>query len=338
MSTVEHQLPSIETFLSDKGDRYLESMARAARRETLKKFGKTILLYTPVYLSNECSNACMYCGFNVNNPIPRKTLTHDEMAAEFQRISRWGVRHILLVTGEAPKTVTMDYMKESVRLAKSFFPSVNLEIYPLPEQGYREMINTGADGLILYQETYHRDTYRELHSGTKANYENRLKAVEDACRAGFRRVGVGALLGLYDPVYEVKALIDHLKSLKKRYWKTFFSVSFPRMRKAEKGISPRYAVSDKLLVKLILLIRMHFDDVGLVISTRERPELRNHLMHLGVTQMSAGSRTEPGGYCSPDNELKQFEIEDDRSPEDLAEYIAQNGYEPVWKDWDRGLL
>ncbi len=331
------RLEFVPFLLSSTSDAFLEPVARRAHYRTLYKFGKTVQLYAPAYLSNECTNACAYCGFNVQTDIRRKTLSFGEMENEFRTVAQTGIRHILLVTGEAPQKVNMDYLVRAVEIARRFFPSVNLEIYPLSIPDYRSLIRAGADGLTLYQETYHAPTYRKLHKGTKADYSERLDAVERAATAGFRRIGIGALLGLYDPCFEMIALLMHLEHLRKKYWKTLFSVSFPRMRQAEQGIPPAFDVSDRLLVKMILTLRLFFDDVGIVVSTREKSRFRDNLIGLGVTQMSAGSRTEPGGYMHPNTELKQFEIEDIRSPAEVAAAIAQRGFEPVWKDWDRGF-
>jgi len=324
--------------LSPAVDPWLEALARLAERRTAARFGRTVQLYAPVYLSNACLNRCLYCGFSARNDTPRVTLTGEQVERELEAVRGAGFQHVLLVTGEAPDEVGLDYLEAAVRAAKRRFPSVSIEIYPLPEEGYRRLVQAGAEGLVLYQETYDRELYAKVHrGGPKADYEGRLQAPERACRAGMRKVGLGVLLGLGDLEADVVALALHLVRLRKLYWRTFFTLSVPRLRQARGGMRPRVAVTDRQLARLIIAFRLVFDDVGLVVSTREPAALRDHLLPLGVTQMSAGSRTEPGGYSQDGQAECQFAVEDGRSPADVAARLATLGYEPVWKDWDRNL-
>jgi 2-iminoacetate synthase len=324
--------------LSATVDPWLEPLARLARRRTAARFGRTVQLYAPVYLSNACTNRCLYCGFSARNDAPRVTLQVAAIDAELDAVRAMGFRHVLLVTGEDPEQVDLPYLEAAVRAAKRRFPSVSVEIYPLDEAGYRRLVEAGAEGLVLYQETYDRALYAKVHAGgPKADFDGRLGAPERACRAGMRKVGLGALLGLGDPLTDARALADHVAGLRKAYWRTFFTLSVPRLRPATGGMRPRVQVDDRLLARLIIAFRLLFDDVGLVVSTREPAALRERLLPLGVTQMSAGSRTEPGGYAAGRGAEAQFAVEDGRAPAEVAARLAALGYEPVWKDWDRNL-
>jgi 2-iminoacetate synthase len=324
--------------LSDAVDPWLEPLARLARHVTECHFGRTVQLYVPLYLSNACVNRCLYCGFSARNPGERVTLGPGQVQRELELVRGEGFGHVLLVTGEAPDQVGLDYLVAAVRQAKALFPSVSVEVYPLDDEGYRALVGAGADGLTIYQETYDRGLYARVHAGgPKADFDWRLGAPERGCRAGFRKVGLGALLGLGDLQPDVTALVEHVLALRARHWKTFFSLSVPRMRAARGGMRPRVQVSDRQLARLIVALRLILEDVGLVVSTREPAGLRDHLVPLGVTQMSAGSRTEPGGYSHPEAGEKQFNVEDGRTPEEVARVLAAAGYDPVWKDWDWGL-
>lgn len=314
---------------------YLEQMAQRARRITLARFGRTIQLYAPVYLSNACTNRCIYCGFNVSNDFARVTLTPEELLREADYLKKQGFQHILLLTGEDHHAVPLKRLTATCQELRERFASVSIEVYPLDEAGYRSVVAAGVDGLTLYQETYHRPTYEKVHlGGPKRNYERRLAAVEAAGRAGMRRIGIGALLGLADWRQEAFALFVHADWLMKQFWRTQITLSFPRLRSASGAMAPPQPVSDAELAQMLCALRIALPDVGLVVSTREEQTLRDGLIPLGVTQMSAGSRTEPGGYLRPAEEEAQFCIEDQRSPEQVAGAIRAAGYDPVWKDWD----
>lgn len=331
--------PDFSDFLaliSPAAGKYLEPMAQFAHRVTLQRFGRVILLYAPLYLSNECTNACVYCGFNVKRTLPRINLTLDDLAAEANHLKKWGFGHLLLVCGEAPKVVPVARLEQNLELLRQDFPSLSLEVYPLSGPAYSQLAEAGADGLTLYQETYDRDVYASVHpAGRKRDFNWRLGSVERAGEAGFRRLGIGTLLGLNDWRYEGIALALHAEFLMKRFWKTQITISFPRLRHTPDGFVPNAPVSDAELVQIMLALRIYLPEAGLVLSTREPPELRDRLIPLGITQMSAGSRTEPGGYLHPVEESSQFPVEDRRSPSEIAEVIRRAGYEPVWKDWDR---
>jgi 2-iminoacetate synthase len=315
---------------------YLEPMAKRAHSLTLRRFGRVILMYAPLYLTNVCTNSCLYCGFNVNRRVPRITLSLDEIMQEAAFLKKWGFGHILLVSGEAPQVLPVARLAEILRALSGDFPSLSLEVYPLSQPAYAQMAEAGADGLTLYQETYDRRTYSQVHpKGRKRNFGWRLEAVERAAGVGFRRLGIGALLGLNDWRGEAIALALHADYLMKRFWRTQVTISFPRLRNTPNSFAIPRPVSDADLVQMMAALRLFLPDAGIVLSTREPALLRDHLIPLGVTQMSAGSRTEPGGYLHPLSESAQFDVDDKRTPTEVAEAIRRAGYEPVWKDWDR---
>lgn len=314
----------------------MDDLLEKARRLTLQRFGRVIQLYAPLYLSNECIDTCTYCGFSLANKIPRKTLTVEETVAETGFLVSQGFRHVLYVAGEHPVHVSPDYLEEVVRQVRPRLSSVSIEVAPFDERVYRRLIKAGLEGVVLYQETYDPQRYAAVHlAGPKKSYERRLASAEEAAKAGIRQLGMGILLGLADWRRDAAALVEHLRRLRKRYWQTEFTISLPRLRPCASDFNPPYPVSDDDFLRLIATLRLALPDVGIVLSTRESPKLRDQLIGLGVTRMSAGSRTEPGGYLHPDETLKQFEIEDRRSPEEVARVIREKGYDVVWKDWEQ---
>ncbi len=309
-----------------------------AYRETRKYFGKAIQLYTPLYLSNECQNSCIYCGFNRRSKIKRVTLDLDQVEKEAEFLSGQGFQHILLLTGEDRLKTPVSYIEEAVRAIKKRFVSVSIEVYPLTEEEYKRLAAAGADGLTLYQETYHRLTYQQVHpDGPKRDYNWRYQAPGRAARAGIRRIGLGFLLGLYDWRFEAVKLAEHLQYLMKEFWQTQFQISFPRLNLVETGFMSEFPVSDQDFIKLVSSFRLLFPQIGFTLSTRERAQLRDKIFPFGFTQMSAGSKTYPGGYSVGIKSGKQFEIADSRTPAQVSKTLVRSGYEPVWKDWDRVL-
>jgi 2-iminoacetate synthase len=329
----------LQALLSPAAAGYLEEMAARANRLTLQRFGKNILMYAPLYISNLCTNGCRYCGFSASNQVPRRTLTLDEVWTEAKVLYDLGFRHILLVTGESPKAVDNDYLAACVRRIQPLFSSISIEVYPMETEGYRQMVEAGVDGLTVYQETYDRALYQEMHPfGKKRDYDFRLLTPERGGAAGLRRIGLGFLLGLGEFRSEAFFLGLHALHLSRHYWRTQVSVSFPRIRPADGGFQPLHPVSDRHFVQLLCTLRLLLPDAGLVLSTRESAALRNNLLRLGITQMSAGSCTAPGGYADKDLSTQQFAIDDDRSPEEVCRLIRASGYEAVWKDWDGAFL
>jgi 2-iminoacetate synthase len=325
--------------LSPAAENFLEEMAQKAHAITLRRFGRTILLYAPLYLSNECHNSCLYCGFSVNNPIPRRTLSLDEIERDARILHDQGFRHILLLTGEAPGKVGNDFIAAAAERIRPLFSSISIEVYPMETSGYQEMVDAGIDGLTIYQETYDPKLYEQLHpSGRKRDYDFRLGTPERAGAAGLRRIGIGFLLGLGNFRSEAFFAGLHGRYMMHNYWRTLLSVSFPRLRPAEGGFQPPNPVSDRQFVQLMCAMRLLLHDAGLVLSTRENAELRDNLLPLGITQMSAGSCTAPGGYAEEDSATEQFTIDDDRTPAEIADILRSRGYDPVWKDWDGAFL
>jgi 2-iminoacetate synthase len=350
-----------EHLINPKSDQELEAMAQASRSLTLQNFGRTMRLFAPLYLSNECINNCRYCGFSRDNPILRVTLDVDEVVAEARHLARQGFRQILLVAGEHPKFVSRDYLAECVRALAPDFSSISIEVGPMEIEDYVPVVEAGAEGLVVYQETYNRGVYAEMHTaGPKRDFNFRLDCTERGYGAGFRRLGIGALIGLSRWQDEVVALAAHLEYLFRHCWQAQITVSLPRLRPAAGGFRPLFSMTDRELAQLVCALRITFPQVGIVLSTRERASLRDSLLSLGVTMMSAGSHTEPGGYTRQGSQhlhrtlrgrivapefqdgedqlaTGQFEISDERSPAEIAAVLCCRGLEPVWKDWDQAL-
>lgn len=338
LSKEKRDLEDFKALISPAAEPYLEQMAQISHQLTQKRFGKTIQLYTPMYLSNECNNICTYCGFSFDNKIRRKTLNDAEIRQEVDFLKERGFNHILLVTGEANQTVHMSYFKHALELMRHDFANISMEVQPLDLEEYKELHEAGVYSVLVYQETYHQDVYKAYHpKGKKSNFQYRLDTPDRCGEAGIHKIGLGVLLGLEDWRTDSFFCAMHLDYLQKTYWQTKYSISFPRMRPAEGIIEPNVIVGDRELVQLICAYRLMNEDVELSVSTRESEHFRNHVIPLGVTTMSAGSKTNPGGYVVEPESLEQFEISDDRSVEEIAALIKQNGYEAVWKDWDRSF-
>ena len=319
--------------LSPAAETFLEEMAQRAHRLTVQHFGRVILLYTPLYLSNYCVNHCVYCGFQVNNKLERKKLTPLEVEKEAEIIAATGLKHVLVLTGESRQHSPVSYIKECVEILKRYFTSISIEIYPLEESEYAELIAAGVDGLTVYQEVYDEEVYARMHpAGPKRNYRYRLEAPERACKAGIRTVNVGALLGLNRWRTEAFFTGLHADYLQNKFPEVEVSISPPRMRPHLGGFQPRVEVTDRNLLQYMLAFRLFMHRGGITISTRERSDLRDHLVKLGATKMSAGSCTAVGGrseYHSPG----QFEISDGRSVSEMAGMLYSQGYQPLYKDW-----
>jgi 2-iminoacetate synthase len=343
----------------------LEALARRSQQTTRRHFGKTMRLFAPLYVSNECVNNCKYCGFSRDAAILRTTLTVAQVVTEARHLHGLGFRNLLLVAGEHPKFVSDGYLQKCLDALKPFIPTLALEVGPMEDEQYAEIVGHGAEGLVVYQETYHRETYQQLHTaGPKKNFDWRLNCPERAYAGGFRRIGIGALFGLANWKFEALALCAHLEYLYKHGWKAQFTVAFPRMRpyagNYEYQPDPELYLPDKDFVRLIAVFRLLFPQVGIVVSTREPAPLRDAIATLGVTHMSAGARTEPGGYTGAGSDdlhltvkgrrvelteksgcekaTEQFQINDTRSPAEVATMLRGLNLDPVWKDWDESLL
>src|SRR5438046_6243552 len=350
-----------ENLIAPKSDQALEAMAQVSRSLTRQNFGRTMRLFAPLYRSNECINNCRYCGFSRDNPILRVTLDVDEVVAEGQHLAHEGFRQILLVAGEHPKFVSRDYLAECVRALAPDFSSISIEVGPMETEDYMPVVEAGAEGLVVYQETYNRGIYAEMHTaGPKRDFNFRLDCAERGYAAGFRRLGIGALIGLSRWQDEAIAVAAHLEHLFKHCWQAQITVSVPRLRPAVGGFRPLFSMTDRELAQLVCALRITFPQLGIVLSTRERAALRDKLALIGVTLMSAGSHTEPGGYTrrgrarlhrtlrgrivapefqDGEDQLAtgQFEISDERAPAEIAAILRRRGLDPVWKDWDQAL-
>ncbi len=329
----------LPALFSPAASRSLEALAQRSAALTERRFGRTIQLYAPMYLSNECVNKCTYCGFSFDNRIARRTLTLDEAIAEAGGLADQGFRHLLLVSGESNRHLPVSRVAEVARALAPRFASIAVEIQPLEEEGYRELEAAGVDGVVVYQETYDPEVYASVHTkGPKTRFSWRLDSVERAGTAGLRSLGIGALLGLGDWRIEAIATALHARHLAKSAWRSRVAISFPRIRAAAGGYVPAAPVDDRDFVQMLCAMRLAMPDAELVVSTREPVALRDQLIGLGVTRMSAGSRTNPGGYSEPEASEGQFDIVDERSPRAVAEVIAARGFEPVWKDFDRSFV
>jgi len=362
-------LKKFEQLITPKTRNELEAMAAKSHQITQRHFGKTMRLFAPLYVSNECVNNCSYCGFSRDNRILRTTLTVDQVVTEARHLHNLGFRNILLVAGEHPKFVSDGYLQQCIDAIKGFIPTIGIEVGPMEDKQYGELVEHGAEGLIVYQETYDRETYKKLHTaGPKKNFDWRLECPERAYAGGFRRIGIGALFGLADWKTEAMALAAHLEYLYKHCWKASYTIAFPRMRPYAGNYqyqpNPDLFLNDRLLVQLSCAFRICFPQVGIVGSTREPATLRDSLVPLGITHMSAGSQTDPGGYTGAGTDdlhltvkgkrvevdtleepvsscsraTEQFTIDDKRSPARIASMLKEKGYESVWKDWDLEIL
>ncbi len=327
-----------QTLISPAAAPFLETMAQRSQALTHQRFGKVMQLFIPMYLSNLCYNKCTYCGFSVEHKYPRVILSDKEILAEGQLLANKGFQHLLLLTGEAEDKVGVDYIVHAIGLLRPMFASIGIEVQPLSEDDYRKVLAAGADGLTLYQETYHPEAYQKHHlAGKKKHYAKRLQALEAGARAGFYKINIGALLGLYAWRYEALALAAHLQYLMRHYWRSQYMISFPRIQEMFGEYNPAYDVRDQDLVQLICAFRLCFPDLGISLSTRESATMRDNLVGLGITQMSAESNTAPGGYSGMDSE-SQFDISDHRPLPLILDMLRSKGYDPVVKNWDRALI
>jgi len=325
------------TLVSDAAAPYIEEMAQLSRRYTQERFGKTISMYIPMYVSNACTNKCVYCGFNHDNPMARTILTMDQIKAECEAIKALGpFENLLIVSGEYPALCGTEYFESVLDVCRPYFHNLTIEVQPMREAQYERLTHKGLNGVVCFQETYNKTAYELYHPrGMKSIYEWRLNGYDRMGRAGVHKIGMGVLLGLQpDWRADTVMMAHHLRYLQRRYWRTRYSINFPRMCPSESGFQPNVVVTDRQLAQLTIAFRLFDHDVDISYSTRESDCFRHNMMQLGVTSMSAGSRTEPGGYASTPDALEQFAITDSREPERVAADIRSQGYDVVWKDWD----
>ncbi|MCH5215841.1 MAG: 2-iminoacetate synthase ThiH [Muribaculaceae bacterium] len=316
---------------------FLEQMAQKSRNLTEQRFGKTISMFIPMYITNSCTNSCVYCGFNCHNKFDRVILTPEQIEAECIAIKKLGpFENLLIVTGENPVKAGTDYIEKALQVCRPYFSNLTIEVMPLSTEDYKRLTLSGLNGVVCFQETYNRDNYKKYHpAGMKSNFEWRCNGFDRMGQAGVHKIGLGVLIGLEDWRTDVTMMARHLLYLRKNYWQTKYSVNFPRMRPSESGFQPNVVMSDRELAQLTFAFRIFDPDVDISYSTRENHEFRNNMATLGVTTMSAGSKTDPGGYATYPTSLEQFAISDGTSPADVAAHLKAFGREPVWKDWDR---
>ncbi len=342
---VEHALNSstlgirdFAALVSPAAEDYLPEMARRSAEITLRRFGRTIQIYAPIYVSNYCVNRCLYCGFSSGNKIKRRALSIDEAKLEAEVLRQRGFNHILLVSGEAPARVGVDYFEELALHLRDKFAAISIEIQPMERDEYARLFAAGITSVAVYQETYDCELYPSLHlAGKKSDYDYRLATPARAAAAGMREVGIGALLGLSDWRSEGIALAMHLAWLRKHFWRTAITISFPRLQPATGGFEALKPVGERQLSQLIFALRLFDEDVGLLLSTREEARYRDGMLGLGPTRYSAGSCTAPGGYTEPAESTEQFEVDDHRSIGEVCAAIQEKGLDPVRKDWDAGF-
>lgn len=314
----------------------MEEMAQLSNYFTSERFGKTISMYIPMYVGNACTNKCVYCGFNHDNPFQRTILTMAQIEEECKAIRKLGpFENLLIVSGEYPSLCGVDYLEKVLATCRPYFHNLTIEVQPMRAADYERLTHSGLNGVVCFQETYHREAYKKYHpKGMKSHYDWRLNGYDRMGEAGVHKIGLGALLGLEDWRGDVVMMARHLRYLQKKYWRSRFSVNFPRMRPSESGFQPASIITDRQLAQLTFAFRLFDHDVDISYSTREAPDYRNNMIPLGVTSMSAGSKTDPGGYASAPDSLEQFEVSDERSPREVENAIKAKGYYPVWKDWD----
>ncbi|PPK95552.1 2-iminoacetate synthase [Nonlabens xylanidelens] len=328
-------MEDFKALLSPAAQPFIEEMAQKSQLLTKKRFGNTMQMYVPMYLSNECQNICTYCGFSMTNKIPRRTLTDAEILKEVAFLKAKGYDHILLVTGEANRTVGVEYLKNAIQLIRAQFSNITIEVQPLDQDEYELLVENGLYAVLVYQETYHREEYKKHHpKGRKSNFDYRLDTPDRLGKAGIHKIGLGALFGLEDWRADSFFTALHLKYLQKNYWKTKYSISFPRLRPHSSGLEPKVEMTDADLVQLICAFRLFDEDIELSMSTRESELFRDHIVELGITSISAESKTNPGGYSVEPQSLEQFEISDERSTEEIVSMLKSKDLEVVWKDWE----
>ncbi len=329
-------LQELRQVLDNGEPSFIEDLARRARQTTIQYFGRAISLYAPLYLANFCENVCLYCGFNQRKGIKREKLTLEQMRREMGFVAGMGIQSILLLTGESRKATPVEYIESAVKTARDYFPSIALEIYPLEAEEYRRLYEAGADGVTIYQETYDRDRYRELHlGGKKTDYRYRYDTPARIAEAGMRSINMGVLLGLSPVAPDIHALFSHIEWMERHYPGVEYALSFPRLVPLKGNGTEYFDVPDTLLIKLICLARILFPRVSINLSTREGARIRDHAVEFGVTRMSAASRTTVGGYGLGDEHDPQFDVIDSRSVEQIVGMLNEKGFDPVFTDWRR---
>ena len=344
-AALEHETCSIEDFkalLSPAAAPYLEQMARKAENETKKHFGNTVYIFTPIYIANYCQNYCIYCGFNCYNNIHRKKLSFEEIEHEMKVIADTGMEEILILTGESRKYSDVEYIGESVKIARKYFKNIGIEIYPVNVDEYRYLHECGVDYVTVFQETYNPVKYETLHLlGHKRVWPYRFDAQERALMAGMRGAGFSALLGLDDFRKDALATALHVYYLNRKYPHAELSLSCPRLRPIINNdkINPR-DVGEKQLCQVLCAYRLFLPFVGITVSSRESAQFRNGITKICATKVSAGVSTGIGDHESKytgkedgDAGDEQFEINDNRSFDRMYKDMEDGGLQPVVNEY-----
>ena len=329
-------LQKIKDILNDNRPESVEELAQEAARITRQQFGRAISLYAPIYLSNFCSSHCTYCGFNSHHKIQRMKMTPEQYRKEMKFIHDQGIRNILMLTGESYTHTPVSYLKEAALIASEYFQGISLEVHPMETPEYKELFAAGVDGITVFQETYDRTRYAQVHlAGYKKDYDFRRATPRRAAEAGMRQISLGVLLGLSDVANDVFALYEHLQELEKDFSGVEYAVCFPRLRPIKTESLVKCDVDDVQFVKIIALTRILFPRVGANLSTRESPKLRDHLLEIAVTRMSAGVNTSVGGYTllKEKEQDPQFDIKDERSVDEIVKLLKSKNFDPVFTDW-----
>jgi len=331
----------VEDFMamvSPAAEPFLEQMAQLSRRYTMERFGKTVSMFIPLYITNSCTNSCVYCGFHIQNKMPRTILTEQQIEDEYKAIKKIApFENILLVTGENPAKADVNYIARALDIAKPYFSNLKIEVMPLSAEEYSMLVRHGLNGVICFQETYNEKNYKNYHPrGKKSDYEWRVNGFDRMGQANVHSIGMGVLIGLEKEFRtDITMMAYHLRYLEKHYWQTKYSVNFPRMRPAEnEGFQPNVIMTDRQLAQCTFAMRIFDHDVDISYSTREPAKIRDNMATLGVTTMSAQSKTNPGGYYTYPQALDQFTVNDERTAGEIIDSLKRLGREPVWKDWD----
>ncbi len=336
-------LDDFMALVSPAADPYLENMAQLSSEITRRRFGNTMQINIPLYISNYCTNHCVYCGYNRTNNIPRMILSQEQLETEAKAIQRYPYKHILLVTGENSHKADLNYLGESIETMNRFFEQTSIEVQPLDTDEYRFLMDKGLHSVYVYQETYYKERYSLYHlAGKKSDFRYRLETPDRLGEAGIYKTGIANLIGLEEWRTEAFFTALHLEYLANKYWRTKYNLSFPRLRPftGDDCFAANYPANERNLVQLICAYRLFSEDVEMSLSGRESPYFRNNAMTLGITSMSAGAKTTPGGYSDSEvsQELAQFAVSDERTPQEVVDEIVRRGLDPVWKDWDRSLF
>ena len=326
---------TLAALLSPAAADFIEPMAARAQALTRRHFGRTIQLYVPLYLSSFCPGGCAYCGFASDRDTERHKLSFDQVETELAALKKMGLEEILLLTGERTPQADFDYVLKCVELAANHFHKVTIEVFPMSEKEYGQLAEAGCTGVTLYQETYHPQTYQQMHRwGPKSEMLERIDAPGRALGGGLRFAGLGALLGLADPQFDLLALYRHVRHLQKTRWQAGLSISFPRIQNEAGGFTAPHPVSEQQLAQFVFAFRICLPDVPLVLSTRESAAFRDGMAGLGCNKMSVASKTTVGGYGDVGSDEGQFDVNDNRDVTTFCTMLREQNLEPVFKNWD----